>query len=92
MTDREKARRGRARTRSSVMRCASAIAMNIGYIRAVCEKTTAYGLNAHIADAASAVPPSKSSRPSANTSPSVISEKITDIERSEISLSPKIRA
>ena len=82
---------GRERTRSSVSRCASAIAMSIGYIRAVCANTTASGLNAHIAAAASAVFSSNISQPSANTSASVASEKITDIERSEISLSPKIR-
>ncbi len=82
---------GRERTRSSVSRCASAIAMSIGYIRAVCAKTTASGLNAQIAAAASAVLSSNISQPSANTSTRLISEKTTDIERSEISLSPKMR-
>ena len=82
---------GRDRTRHNNSSCASAIDISIGYIRAVCANTTASGLNAQIAAAASAVLSSNISQPSANTSTSVVSEKITDIERSEISLSPNIR-
>src|SRR5208337_4628740 len=83
---------GRLRTLHNDRSCASASVRIIGYIRAACANTTASGLNAHIVVAASAVLSSNISQPSANTSTSVVSEKITDIERNEISLSPKIRA
>ena len=69
----------------------SASAISIEYIRAVCANTTASGLNAHIADAANAVLSSNISQPIAYTSASVVSEKITDSDRSDISLSPNIR-
>ena len=72
--------------------CARAIVINNGYIRAVCANTTASGLNAHIAAAANAVLSSNISQPSANSSASVVSEKTTDSDRSETSLSPNIRA
>ena len=56
---------GRLRTRAIASRCASASAMNILYIRAQRANSTAVGLKAHSAMAASAVSGPNSSRATA---------------------------